>query len=142
MGAEEGKPDAEVRVVLLQLHLLEVLLEAFVDFVGDGIFGQEEEELEDEHEERAEGDDFHDGQHVVFDLEEYGEDEPLGAQLLLTALFHLSRLQLEDDSVHQDRVPHDRQHCRRQIVKSHIYISPFPKHHRKLIFLTKASLCC
>lgn len=35
MSADKGKSDAEVRVVFLKLHFLEVLLQALVDFMGN-----------------------------------------------------------------------------------------------------------
>lgn len=100
------------------------------------VLREEEEELEDEKEESAEGEYFNDGEDVEFDLEEDGEDEPFSAELLLTTLLELARLQFEHYAVDQHRVADHCQQSWREIVKRHIIYKTTNDGPISFIFLT------
>jgi hypothetical protein len=84
------------------------------------IFREKEEEFEDEHEEAAKGKYFNNCQDIILNLQKYGEDQPLGTQLLLSALLQFPRLQFKDDSIDEYRISYDSEKGGVEIIKCHV----------------------
>jgi hypothetical protein len=58
--------------------------------VSYGVFGEEEEEFEDQHEEGSERNYLHNSQNVVLQSQEDCENQPFGAQLFLPRFLELA----------------------------------------------------